>query len=123
MSKYSDDFESQNDERRLIDETAVAAVERAMVSRDTVERLAEVFKIMGDPSRVNIIYALLQRELCVSDLAVVVGITQSAVSHQLRLLRNSRLVKSRRSGQMVLYSLDDHHIINLLSECLEHIKE
>lgn len=123
MSNHSDEIGSHNSGAGLIDEQAVAAVQQGMVDRHTVERIADVFKIMGDSSRVKIIYALLQAELCVSDLAVVVGISQSAVSHQLRLLRNSRLVKSHRDGQMVFYSLDDHHIINLLSECLEHIKE
>ena len=123
MSKHSDEDDIQTDKNLLIDGRAVAAVQSRMVSRHTVERLADVFKIMGDPSRVKIIYALLQTELCVSDLAAVVGISQSGISHQLRLLRDARLVKTRRDGQTVFYSLDDYHIINLLSECLEHIKE
>ena len=94
-----------------------------MISDDTSYKLAGVFKVLGDPSRVKIIYALLQSELCVGDISSTVGISQSAVSHQLRGLRDLRLVKSRRDGQLIHYSLDDLHVINLLSECLEHIQE
>lgn len=107
----------------LSDVAKVETVKRDMVDDYTAEQLADVFKIIGDATRVKIIYALLQAELCVNDLSAIVGLSQSAVSHQLRTLRNSKLVKCRRVGQMILYSLDDHHIINLLSECLDHIQE
>ena len=123
MNRYSDKSGSHIIKDYIIDERTLETIRREMVSRQTAESIADVFKIMGDPSRVKIIYSLLQADLCVSDLADVVGISQSAVSHQLRLLRNFRLVKSRRTGRKIFYSLNDHHIINLLSECLEHIKE
>ena len=77
----------------------------------TVERLAETFKALGDPTRVRMLSALSRAELCVCDLATLVGLTESAISHQLRLLRSLRLVRSRRDGRMVFYRLDDDHIV------------
>lgn len=86
--------------------------------------LAELFKIFGDSTRVKILYALLEeRELCVYDIAALMDVTQSAVSHQLRVLKNSKLVKFRREGKTVLYSLADEHVIDILSQGMEHIQE
>jgi len=122
MSTYSDN----NDNRANTSDSAkelLDAVASEMIDDETSHELAGVFKVLGDPSRVKIIYALLQSELCVGDISSIVGISQSAVSHQLRVLRGLRLVKSRREGQLIHYSLDDLHVINLLSECLEHIQE
>jgi ArsR family transcriptional regulator len=78
---------------------------------------------MGDPTRVRLIYALAQRELCVCDLAAVLGLSVSAVSHQLRLLRGLRLVKYRREGRLAYYSLDDEHVDTLLRQGLEHVDD
>lgn len=86
-------------------------------------QLAEVFAALSDPTRLRIIYALLQNEMCVYELAGVVGISESGVSHQLRGLRRLRLVKNRRDGQRVYYTLADDHVIVLLSQCLEHVGE
>lgn len=86
------------------------------------QQVADVFKLLGDTTRVKMLHALAKRELCVCDLAAVVEMGQSAVSHQLRLLRNARLVKYRKEGKMAWYSLDDTHIELLLSQCVEHIK-
>ncbi|WP_425060236.1 Transcriptional repressor SmtB [Sporomusa carbonis] len=86
------------------------------------QQVADVFKLLGDTTRVKILDALSKRELCVCDLAAVVDMGQSAVSHQLRLLRSARLVKYRKEGKMAWYSLDDEHIGLLLSQCLEHIR-
>lgn len=122
MNTYSDNNDDldvpTNSTKKLLE-----SVTDNMISDDTSYKLAGVFKVLGDPSRVKIIYALLQSELCVGDISSTVGISQSAVSHQLRGLRDLRLVKSRRDGQLIHYSLDDLHVINLLSECLEHIQE
>ncbi|MBS4024069.1 MAG: winged helix-turn-helix transcriptional regulator [Clostridia bacterium] len=85
-------------------------------------RLAEIFKALGDPNRVQLLNALTHREMCVCDLSVVLGMTVSAVSHQLRVLRNLRIVKYRKEGKMVYYTLDDNHIVNLFNQGLEHIK-
>ena len=85
--------------------------------------LAETFKVLGDPTRVRILDALSRAEVPVCDLAELLGLTQSAVSHQLRLLRGSRLVKSRRDGHHIYYTLDDHHIVGLFEQGLEHVEE
>ena len=86
-------------------------------------QLAEVFAALSDPTRLRIIYALLQNEMCVCDLAGSVGVSESGVSHQLAGLRRLRLVKNRREGQHIYYSLADDHVISLLSQCLEHVGE
>src|SRR4051812_16890585 len=85
--------------------------------------LADTFKVLGDVTRVRILDALAHAEVPVCDLASLLGLTQSAVSHQLRLLRNTRLVKSRRDGQHIYYTLDDHHIVKLFEQGLEHVQE
>lgn len=107
----------------LINEEKVEEVKRNLIDDETASHLAETFRGLGDSTRIKIIYALLQSELCVCDLSAAVGISQSAASHQLRSLRNLKLVKPRREGQVVYYSLDDHHIENLLSQGIEHLKE
>lgn len=107
-----------------------------LVHRDTVEHvrsllpkdevlydLAELFKIFGDSTRVKILYALLESELCVCDIAKLMEVSQSAVSHQLRVLKSSKLVKFRREGKTVYYSLADEHVIRILSQGMEHILE
>ena len=85
--------------------------------------LAELFKIFGDSTRIKILYALLQSELCVCDIAGLLDVTQSAVSHQLRVLKASKLVKFRREGKVVFYSLADNHVSRILSQGMEHIEE
>lgn len=85
------------------------------------KKLAETFKVLGDPTRTRIIYALSMKELCVCDIAGLLGAEQSVVSHQLRVLRNMNLVKYRRDGRVVYYSLDDEHIKNLFDECMRHV--
>jgi ArsR family transcriptional regulator len=90
---------------------------------DLAADVAETFKVLGDVTRVRILDALAQREQCVSDLADVVGLSESAVSHQLRLLRNTRLVRARRAGRMVFYALDDQHIVSLFEQASQHVSE
>jgi len=101
--------------------SAVCLAKAELLSDEDAKQVAETFKILGDTTRVKILYALSKRELCVCDLAVVVAMGQSAVSHQLRLLRSSRLVKYRKEGKMVIYSLDDRHVFSLLSQGVAHI--
>ena len=86
-------------------------------------RLAETFQALGDTSRVQIVWALSQRELCVGDIAIFLNMSQPAVSHHLRTLRNLQLVKVRRDGRTSFYSLDDEHIERLLSEGIEHVED
>jgi len=88
-----------------------------------VEALADTFRVLGDPTRVRILDALSGGELCVCDIAALVGMSESAVSHQLRLLRGMRLVRARRAGRLMYYTLDDHHIIELLKLALTHVQE
>jgi ArsR family transcriptional regulator len=89
----------------------------------TVEALADTFRVLGDPTRVRILDALSAGELCVCDIASLVGISESAVSHQLRLLRGMRLVRPRRAGRLVYYVVDDQHILELLKQALTHVQE
>lgn len=93
-----------------------------MLADRDAQLLAESFRILGDPTRIKILYALSKRELCVCDISAVLAIGQSAVSHQLRLLRGARLVKHRKEGKLVWYSLDDDHISQLLAQGIDHVK-
>ena len=90
---------------------------------DLVETVAATFRVLGDPTRVRILEALGSREVCVGDLARTVGISESAVSHQLRLLRAMRLVRVRREGRQAYYAVDDHHILELLHQVRTHVEE
>ena len=96
---------------------------RALMSSSTVEVLAETFRVLGDPTRVRILDALADGELCVCDIASLVRMSESAVSHQLRLLRHMRLVRARRTGRQAFYSVDDHHILELLRLAGTHVQE
>jgi len=89
----------------------------------TVDGLTEIFRVLGDPTRVRILDALSRSELCVGDLASRLGVTESAISHQLRLLRNIRIVRTRRAGRMIFYALDDKHVLSLFRQGLRHVQE
>ena len=91
-------------------------VKACMIKEVDALKLSEVFKVLGDPTRIKIIYALTKCDLCVCDIAETISMTQSAVSHQLRLLRSMRVVKYRKEGKSVFYSLDDEHILQLFSK-------
>ena len=106
-----------------IDLARVRKLRADLVSLDAVQGLADTFSALGDPTRVRILDVLSHGELCVCDLAAVLGLSQSAVSHQLRLLRGIRLVRPRREGRMVFYSLDDQHIISIFKQTLQHVEE
>jgi DNA-binding transcriptional ArsR family regulator len=98
-------------------------VKSRLLEDGSAAALAETFKMLGDVTRVRILDALTHTEVAVCDLAEMLGLTQSAVSHQLRLLRNTRLVRSRRDGQHIFYTLDDQHIVKLFQQGLEHVEE
>jgi ArsR family transcriptional regulator, lead/cadmium/zinc/bismuth-responsive transcriptional repressor len=109
---------------RVIHPQAIENAEKSMKSDDDYQKVAELFRLLGDPTRAKIIDALTAGELCVCDLASLTGAGESAMSHQLRLLRTSRLVKYRKQGRVVYYSLDDSHISDLLDTAYEHaVKE
>lgn len=111
-------------EESVVHADAVAHVKGLLPPDEILYDLAELFKIFGDSTRVKILYSLLEeRELCVCDIAGLMEVTQSAVSHQLRVLKNSKLVKFRREGKTVFYSLADQHVIGILSQGMEHIQE
>jgi ArsR family transcriptional regulator, lead/cadmium/zinc/bismuth-responsive transcriptional repressor len=102
----------------------MSQIDRAdLLKPDTVGALADIFKVLGDPTRVRILDVLSRGELCVCHLAGLLGLTESAVSHQLRLLRNTRVVRSRREGRLIYYALDDKHVLTLFRQGLRHVEE
>src|SRR3990172_2898767 len=109
-------------ETRIVEPHKVGVARALLLKEDTYTDLAETFRALGDPNRAKIIYTLLRQEMCVCDIASVVGATESAVSQHLRVLRNLRLVKNRKDGKLVYYALADDHIHALLGVCLEHLK-
>ena len=106
-----------------LDPAKVSALTRTLLGDGSVVALAETFKVLGDTTRVRILDLLARAELCVCDIARLLRLSQSAVSHQLRLLRGMRLVRPRRAGRMVYYTLDDQHIVGLFEQGLEHVEE
>jgi DNA-binding transcriptional ArsR family regulator len=108
---------------KLIDPERVASVRERLVGLEEAGRLAEQFKLLADPTRTRLLYALLEAgELCVCDLAETIGVPESSVSHALRLLRTAGIVRNRRDGRMIYYSLDDAHVRLLLDLSLEHLR-
>ncbi len=108
---------------KSIDKAKVRAVKKVMLSDEDLYSLSEIFGVLADSSRLKIIYALSKDELCVCDIANILGGSISAISHQLRILRNMRLVKFRKDAKRVYYSLDDKHINRLFNEGLKHVRE
>ena len=105
------------------DRDPVETVRASMPDEDTLYYLSELFRIFGDSTRIRILYALFEAELCVCDIAEVLGMTQSAISHQLRALKNARLVKGRREGKTVFYALADDHVKTIIGQGLDHVAE
>ncbi len=102
---------------------SVHAARRALPDLDTLLGLSEIFKILGDPTRLRICLALARRELCVTDIAALLGLSESAVSHQLRMMKTLRLVTYRKEGKMTYYMLDDQHVEDLIRLGVRHITE
>ncbi len=121
MSTYTADFDRCDCD--IIHEAVVNDVREHMPEEETLLDLADLFKVFGDSTRVKIICALFRAEMCVCDIAVLLGMTKSAISHQLRVLRQAKLVKYRREGKIVYYSLDDEHVENIFKQGLLHITE
>lgn len=107
----------------IIHEDLVTKVRECIPKEETLYDLAELFKVFGDTTRIKILCALFQSEMCVCDMAALLGMTQSAVSHQLRVLKQTRLVKFRKEGKVVYYSLDDEHVKQIFDQGLIHINE
>lgn len=125
MSRYEDMIESRAEacEVRTVDVGRVERGRELLLDDDVYFELAETFRALADSSRARIISSLLQQELCVCDLAAVVGMSESAVSQHLRVLRNLRLVRTRREGKLVYYALDDAHVRDLLDVSLTHLRD
>jgi len=105
----------------IIHRDVVDRVSKTMPREETLYDLAELFKVFGDSTRIKILCALQQQEMCVCDIAALLGMTQSAISHQLRILKQARLVKYRREGKVVYYSLDDEHVSNIFAQGFAHV--
>ncbi len=110
-------------EINIIHQDIVENVKNVMPQDDLIYDLAEFYKVFADSTRMKIIYALMENELCVCDIAAIVGTTQSAISHQLRILKQAKLVKYKKDGKVVYYSLDDEHIAEIVKKGREHIEE
>lgn len=107
----------------IIHEDTVNHVRSKMPEEEILYDLAELFKVFGDSTRIRILWALDESEMCVCDIAALLNMTQSAISHQLRVLKQARLVKNRKDGKVVYYSLDDDHVRDVLDQGLNHIRE
>lgn len=105
------------------EDNTVKAVLDQMPPDEMLYDLAELFKVFGDSTRIKILYALFESELCVNDIAALLNITQTAASHQLRVLKTNKLVKARKDGKMIFYSLSDDHVYKIISQGMEHIEE
>lgn len=101
----------------------VAKIKDSLPQEETLYDLAELFKVFGDSTRIKILCALFEEEMCVCDLSALLNVSQSAISHQLRVLKSARLVRFRRDGKIIYYSLDDEHIKHIFDEGLKHITE
>ena len=105
------------------DSTIAQKIAEQMPDDEYLYDLSELFKIFGDSTRIRILYALFDNELCVGDIAEILNLSQSSVSHQLRILKDAKLVKFRREGKSMFYALDDDHVRTILSMGMEHVEE
>lgn len=121
MAEIKTDFERCD--CNVIHQDIVDKVKENMPVEENLYDLAELFKVFGDTTRIKILYSLFASEMCVCDIAVVLNMTQSAISHQLRVLKQARLVKYRKEGKVVYYSLDDDHVKQIFDQGLVHINE
>lgn len=121
--KNVNDADIEKCDLTFVHKDIVEKVNDEMPQEEILYDLAEFYKVFGDTTRIKILYILMKSEMCVCDISQVLGVSQSAVSHQLRMLKQMKLVKYRREGKSVFYSLSDHHIEQILSQGLEHISE
>ena len=113
---------AENEYLRAEDKTVKTVLEQ-MPADEMLYDLAELFKVFGDSTRIKMLYALFESELCVNDIAMLLGITQTAASHQLRVLKVNKLVKARKDGKLIFYSLADDHVYKIIGQGMEHIEE
>lgn len=112
-----------SEEYLCLHEEVVNSVKAQMPPDEILYDLAELYKVFGDTTRIRILYALFESELCVNDMALLLGLSQTAVSHQLRVLKNNKLVKFRKEGKIIFYSLSDDHVKSIISIGMEHVEE
>ena len=110
-------------EQQEVHEELLSIVREKMPPEEALYDLAELFKVFGDSTRIRILFVLFEAEVCVCDLAAALGMTQSAVSHQLKILKQNKLVKARREGKSIFYSLADGHVRTVIDQGMEHIEE
>ena len=118
-----DKYNSELCECTIIHDDIISSVRSQMPEEETLYDLAELFKVFGDTTRVKILCALFESEMCVCDISALLNMTQSAISHQLRVLKSAKLVKNRKDGKVVYYSLDDEHIKHIFDQGLAHVTE
>ena len=127
MNKYSNEEEEKMDfeitEQNIVDFEKIEKIKKILPEDELIFEVAELFKVFGDSTRMKIISALLEDELCVGDIAVLTNSTPSAISHQLRVLKQAKLVKYRKEGKIVYYSLDDEHVREIYQKGREHVEE
>ncbi|GMO21107.1 MAG: metalloregulator ArsR/SmtB family transcription factor [Spirochaetaceae bacterium] len=125
MKRKETSYPAENEtcECHVIHEEAVASAKKTMPDDEALFDLADLFKMFADSTRIKIICALVNTELCVCDIAAFLSMTKSAISHQLRLLRQAKLVRPRREGKIVYYTLDDDHVAGILAQGLAHVQE
>lgn len=116
-------MDSEKCDYLYVHEDTVKKVTEAMPEEEKLYDLAELFKIFGDSTRIKILYALFESELCVCDISMLLKVSQTAVSHQLRVLKTNKLVKSRKDGKNVFYSLADDHVYSIINQGMDHINE
>ena len=121
--KYMEKAEVECCDVICVHEDMIQKVKKLLPEEELIKELADFYKVFGDATRVKILCVLLESEMCVCDMAVLLEMTQSAISHQLRVLKQMKLVKNRREGKTVYYSLADGHIQNIISQGMEHIQE
>jgi len=109
-------------EEKCINENRVKKTLKILPLQEDINQMADIFKALNDPSRLKIVLALLNQEHCVCDIAVICSQTDSAISHQLRILRTLKIVKNRREGKIIYYSLNDDHVISLINMSLDHVR-
>ena len=122
LDEWSFDMEEKTTYMTINEETA-EEIENKMPEESELYDLADLFKVFGDSTRIKILYVLFENEMCVYDIASILNMTHSAISHQLRILKQNRLVKFRKEGKTVLYTLADEHVFTILSQGIEHVEE
>ena len=121
--KAMEGFPEMPREEETVNRALVTELNGSLPDEEMFYRLSELYKVFGDSTRIKILYALFEAEMCVCDIAALLGMTQSAISHQLRVLKQSQLVKFRRDGKTIFYSLDDDHVRTIIGMGIEHLTE